>query len=91
MSARFETVLKEFKMFWPIKNIFCICVQSLINHKSDIKHTFAIKIITDKNKFDATLFLIYVKIYVYEELCWWRSISITKLIIFLSEMYNLYR
>lgn len=42
-------------------------MQFLINHKSNIKYTFAIKIITDKNKSDANIILIYVKLYVYGE------------------------
>lgn len=36
-------------------------MQCLINHKPDIEQIFAIKIITNKNMFDAYIILIYVK------------------------------
>lgn len=42
-------------------------MQFLINHKPDIEQIFAIKIIINKNMFDAYIILIYVKIFVYEE------------------------
>lgn len=42
-------------------------MQFLINHKPDIEQIFAIKIITNKNMFDAYIILIYVKIFVYKD------------------------
>lgn len=42
-------------------------MQFLINHKPDIEQIFAIKIITNKNMFDANIILIYVKIFVYKD------------------------
>lgn len=39
-------------------------MQFLINHKPDIEQIFAIKIMINKNMFDAYIILIYVKIFV---------------------------
>lgn len=54
-------IWKISKCFDQKKPIFCIFVEFLIYHKTPTY--FAIKIITDENKFDANIILIYVKMY----------------------------